>query len=269
VRTNDDGHRGARRESVFCGASKLTKEHVFPRWLTQVLGTDVVGPAVTSERTERSQQGKRRQEWAATDVASFTARVICGPCNNGWMSALESRAQSSLTPMIAGHTTTLTPAAQMDLAAWVTMKAFVVEYALNAGNEIVATPDDRRGLMDTGHPLGAVQVRAGAVERDGIPNSVRRIVYNVGSEGGPRGLAACTTFALGCAVLQVCYGLGITIDWRKTSRPGADYVPLNPPCPGNVSWPPPVVLNASPLADWESPIDASNPAAIMAATRSG
>lgn len=46
------------------------------------------------------------------------------------MSALESRAQSSLTPMIAGHTTTLTPAAQMDLAAWVAMKAFVVEYAL-------------------------------------------------------------------------------------------------------------------------------------------
>ena len=182
-------------------------------------------------------------------MASFAARVVCGPCNNGWMSALESRAQSWLTSMIAGHTTTLTPAAQMDLAAWVAMKAFVVEYALSAENEIVATPHDRRGLMDTGHPLGAVQVRVGAVERDGIPNSVRRIVYNVDSKGGPHGLAACTTFALGCAVLQVCYGLGITIDWRKTSRPGVDYVPLNPPCPGYVSWPPPVVLNASSLAD--------------------
>jgi hypothetical protein len=257
-----------RRECVFCGASELTKEHVFPRWLTKVLGTDVVGPAVTSERTQHSQQGKRRQEWAAADVASFADRVVCGPCNNGWMSALESRAQPSLIPMITGNTTTLTPAAQMDLAAWVAMKAFVVEYALNAENEIVATPHDRRGLMDTGHPLGSVQVRVGAVERDGIPNSVRRIVYNVGSEG-PHGLAACTTFALGCAVLQVCYGLGITIDWRKTSRPGSDYVPLNPPCPGNVPWPPPVVLNASSLADWESPIDASDPALIMAATRSG
>jgi hypothetical protein len=56
------GTERVRRECVFCGASGLTKEHVFPRWLAQVLGTDVVGPAVTSERTQHSQQGTCRQE---------------------------------------------------------------------------------------------------------------------------------------------------------------------------------------------------------------
>lgn len=254
---------------IFCGAAELTREHIFPRWLTKVLDAAVVGPDVTSERTRRSSEGEHRQEWSATDVAGFVARVVCGPCNNGWMSELEARVQPSLAPMIAGQPARLAPAVQLDLAAWTAMKAFVVEFGLGAVDEVVASADDRRGLMDAGHPPGAVPVRLGAVERAGVPNSVRRIVYNVGREGTDRGLAACTTFTLGCAVLQVCYGLGITIDWTQSSRPGPDHLPLNPPCLEPVSWPPSVVLNASLLAEWESPIEAADPASIMTRGRPG
>ena len=97
-----------------------------------------------------------------------------------------------------------------------------------------------------------------------MPNSVKRIVYNVGREGSQKGLAACTTFALGCAVLQVSYGLGIVIDWRQTSGPRPDHLPMNPPCPEDVSWPPAVVLDARSLAEWESPIPATDPGLIIA-----
>ena len=254
---------------IFCGAAELTKEHIFPRWLAAVLTPAVVGKNVTSERTQRSAHRKGRQEWSAGDVAGFTARLVCASCNNGWMSDLETRVQPVLSTMIAGHPTTLAPAAQLDLAAWTAMKAFVVEFALAIGGDIVATAADRRGLMDARHPLGAVPVRLGAVERDGIPNSVRRIVYNVGSDGSQHGLAACTTFTLGCAVLQVSYGLGILINWLQTSEPRPDYLPMNPPCPRDIVWPPTTVLDAQSLGKWENPIPATDPASIMASNDGG
>jgi hypothetical protein len=246
---------------IFCGGARLTKEHVFPRWLVTTLTADVVGPNVTSERTRRSAAGSTStQRWAAVDVASYTVRVVCATCNNGWMSDIETRAQAVLSPMVAGERTILSPAAQMDVAAWTALKGYIVEWAL--GDVIVASPAVRRALMDAKHPPGPVPVRLGAVERSGIPSSVTRIVYNVGRAGRQEGLAVCTTFALGCAVLQVCHGRGITIDWTAVSEPHTDHVPVNPPCPRDIQWPPAVVLDSTSLGAWERPIPASDPGGI-------
>jgi hypothetical protein len=251
---------------IFCGALPLTQEHIFPRWLTKILTAAVVG-AVTSERTNSSAAGATQQHWPATDVASYTVRVVCASCNNGWMSHVEGQAQAVLASMVAGEATTLSQAAQLDLATWTAMKGYVVEYAL--GDVIVATQQQRRSLMESKFPQGAVPVRIGAVERSGVPNSVTRIVYNVGREGSEQGFAACTTFGLGCAVLQVRHGLGITMDWTATSVPGTDQLPVNPPCPGDIHWPPTVTLNASSLMEWERPIPVSDPAKTTASSNGG
>ncbi len=248
---------------IFCDASELTEEHVFPRWLATILTTDMVGTDVTSERTRRSAEATNTKTWPAADVAYYAIRVVCAPCNNRWMSAIEGAAKPALEPMIRGEKTTLSPSTQLDLAAWAALKAYVVEYAL--GDLVVATQEERRALMDNRHPSGAVPVRIGAVQRHGIPNSVTRLVYNVGADGTLRGHAACTTFALGCAVVQVCHGLGITIDWTRSSVPRMDHLPLNPPCPRGAEWPPAAVLDSASLAAWERPIQASDPADIVKA----
>lgn len=247
---------------IFCGNRPLTKEHIFPRWLAKILTAEVVGSHVSSIRTQRSVAGGSSvQEWPAADVASFVARVVCGECNSGWMSEMEAQAQSVLETMVRGEKTTLMPVNQLDLAAWTTLKSYIVEYAL--GDEIVAADVDRRSLMSAGHPSAGVPVRIGAIQRSGIPNSITRCVYNVGREGRREGLAACTTFALGCVVLQACHGLGVTIDWTTTgSRPRGDHLPVNPPCPGDVQWPPTTVLDASSLHKWERPIPATDPGGI-------
>lgn len=249
---------------IFCGTPDLTEEHIFPRWLAGILTPDVVGSDITSERTRHSTDGIETMRWPAADVASYAIRVVCAECNNGWMSDIEARAKAVLRPMVAGEQTILSPVAQLDLAAWTALKGYIVEYAL--GDVIVATPDEHHALLARKHPQGAVPVRIGAVERSGIPNSVTRIVYNVGREGTQSGFAACTTFALGCAVLQVCHGLGITVDWTKTSEPRADHVQVNPPCPREIRWPPAVALDSSTLPAWERPFSASDPAGIMTPT---
>jgi hypothetical protein len=180
------------------------------------------------------------------------------------MSDTEATAKPILSPMVRGDRALLSASDQLALAAWATMKAYIAEYAL--GEVVVATKADRRGLMSTQCPPGAVAVRIGAVERVGIADSVTRLVYSASSEGTTSGLASCTTFTLGCVVLQVCHGLGISIDWTTPSELRADYVPIYPPCPGEVHWPPAVVLTSSSLAVWERPIPASDPGGIAAAS---
>lgn len=62
------------------------------------------------------------------DIIDFQVKRVCGPCNHGWMSELESRAQPLLTRIFNGSTTTLTPAHQLLLATWATKTAIVFRY---------------------------------------------------------------------------------------------------------------------------------------------
>lgn len=237
---------------IFCGDSELTNEHIFPRWLADILPEGVVG-AVTVERTQQSAQVSDVRTWRARDVASQKVGVVCRSCNNGWMSAVEERVKPILEPMVLGKPTLLPVSSQLELATWTVMKSFVVEFAF--AEQVVGAQADREALRVNGHPHGMAQVRLGSVERDGIPSSVRRIVYNVGREGTRLGFANCVTFALGCALLQALYGLGVVTDWATVVRPHEDHLPINPPC-GDTNWPPPRSMTATTLGDWENPIHA-------------
>jgi hypothetical protein len=53
-------------------------------------------------------RGARGQvtQWTTHDEIDWKARVVCGDCNNGWMSDLENdHAKPVLTPLITGDTT--------------------------------------------------------------------------------------------------------------------------------------------------------------------
>jgi hypothetical protein len=80
---------------VFCGASKLNKEHVYPRWLRKATGN--YSGALTIVATERGTMTRRSE--APFDV---TVKAVCPSCNNGWMRDLEEKARPLLTPMIHG-----------------------------------------------------------------------------------------------------------------------------------------------------------------------
>ena len=240
---------------IFCGDSNLTKEDIFPRWLANVLTRAMVGDIMVV-RTQQSTHLTETKTWGASDVASAPVRVVCRTCNNGWMHNLEDSCKPILQPMILGHPTRLSVASQLELATWTVMKAFVVEFTF--GEVVVATQANREALKNNGHPHELAQVRLGAVEQIGIPNSIRRLVYNVGREGTHQGFATCTTFTLGCALLQACYGLGVATNWTRRVAPHDDHIPINPPCE-DTQWPPRRSMTAETLGAWENPMPTAPP----------
>lgn len=114
---------------VFCGAKPTTNEHVFPRWLLEVIPgagqlTHTWAAPAGSDSVSRT--------WT-TDVLDFKAKVVCGPvCNNGWMARLETRARPFLEPMIRGHRSVLLPEGARTIAYWTLKTAVMIDFAQEA-----------------------------------------------------------------------------------------------------------------------------------------
>jgi hypothetical protein len=112
------------RTCIFCGSTdKLSAEHVFPDWSQPYL-VSPYGPG-THQRQILRADGNNDKWSHEGDPATATVRTVCEPCNNGWMSRLESSAQPYLLTMIKGHGRTYYPDSQKLLAAWAVKTALV------------------------------------------------------------------------------------------------------------------------------------------------
>ena len=83
------------KECAFCPhTAKLSLEHVVSVWMNELF----VGP-VKAKITDST---GLLQEWTSPGL-DWTARVVCEPCNNTWMSDIEStHAMPVMTPLIKG-----------------------------------------------------------------------------------------------------------------------------------------------------------------------
>src|SRR5271156_2823255 len=59
----------------------------------------------------------------------FKPHVVCRPCNNDWMSGLETAAELILRPLMLGKATHLDRRSQTILATWACMKNMVAEFS--------------------------------------------------------------------------------------------------------------------------------------------
>src|SRR5258708_14335434 len=96
------------RRCVFCGGAPLTREHVIPRWLTDVLpeqarfrGQDqqvVLLPPKAARSRILLPHRERREPFN-----SMTVKSVCKSCNSGWMNEIEGRARPYLNRLIQGY----------------------------------------------------------------------------------------------------------------------------------------------------------------------
>jgi hypothetical protein len=117
---------------IFCGALPLTKEDLFPKWMSEVISA----PAAARPLAKRGQYLRRfesngeitEQRWGSYKVLGLTARCVCENCNGGWMSDIEAVACSILTPMIHDRAVELGRDSQRAIATWLALKAIVFRY---------------------------------------------------------------------------------------------------------------------------------------------
>lgn len=105
----------------------MSKEHIWAQWMRPYLPKDAPTYSsvdVSVHKTHETRKEKRENR----DAYSGTLKLVCEPCNNGWMSRLQNAAKPILLPLMRGERVSLTPRARETLAAWITMFVMVSEF---------------------------------------------------------------------------------------------------------------------------------------------
>ena len=113
----------------------MTEEHIVADWVlraflrTKKPRSDFNGSFV----------GRNRLQIVSGEPIS-TAKVVCRPCNNEWLSRIDEAAANALKPLIQGRTqVSLNPDAQTAVAAWIFKSALTFD-ALQSGEEGTMSP---------------------------------------------------------------------------------------------------------------------------------
>jgi hypothetical protein len=95
------------RACIFCERAKplatITKEHLFSRWVDNILTSELLGPDRSFERSTTDADGvSTSKTWPTEVIAAIEAAVVCGGsaagCNGGWMSGLDGQVKHLLVP---------------------------------------------------------------------------------------------------------------------------------------------------------------------------
>jgi hypothetical protein len=253
---------------IFCERAepfvRITKEHLFSRWVDDILTPELLGPDRTYERTVVGPDGSAAtRTWPTEVIAAIEAAVVCGSrsdgCNGGWMSGLDGQVKHLLEPMMLGKPRTLNPSEQLTIATWAAMKSMVMEYFWGPGQAVVLPQAARTFVFRQQRPPGNMQIRIAAVESQGCPAAIHRRVFRLQPRAAsgvvlPE-LASCSTISLGCFVVQA-YGTSI-VSPAAPPHPhthAGDYLVINPPPGHDVNWPPPQLLDDAGLGRFAHPL---------------
>src|SRR4051812_5525667 len=82
---------------AFCpDTAKITGEHIWSEWMRALFS------ATRFRFIQRGEDGSVLNEWPSDEI-NLKANVVCKPCNEGWMSNLESQhAKPAMTDLIVG-----------------------------------------------------------------------------------------------------------------------------------------------------------------------
>jgi hypothetical protein len=240
---------GGERRCIFCNrVGPLTREHVIPAWVVEILNELEVGypgPAWGLHYTSGGAVERERQHSVADPTV--VVRQVCEVCNNGWMSLLELAVKDKLGAMIRGHSVSLDPKEQLAIATWASKTAIAMEAYEPA--MAVTSKDDRRLMVSQLRPPSHHRVRIGS--RSEVYESLMIKSAVARSLNAPTDTpdAFATMFVIGWLVIHIWGGHGaptsdesLGVGWRTSEA-----IMVWPPIMSDVTWPPPTPLREEEL----------------------
>lgn len=229
---------------MFCRATdrKITKEHVIPQWVLDLLEVDL-RTAIEAEggTVDVGHHGVRR---ATDNPYLLKVKGPCANCNNVWLGqGLEGPASTVLGPLIMERSADriITAADQEIIATWGAKMALMLDHAWRRGGDRVLTEEDaHRFYADLRLPEGwTVAIAQHTSRLSAWPLSMTPLVGKDRTDRDFR--TGIATIVLGHLIIQVRahpYGSLATIDLAD--------VPNDPRIPVGatpIQWPPSQVLD--------------------------
>jgi hypothetical protein len=118
-------------DCLACGptSSPASREHVFSDWLLREFD-----PEISMALYRRNGDGTNQQVRQQVKLTNFRLKAVCTPCNNGWMSQLESSAKPLILGLIRGGASLISLAddERRLLAMWAAKTAIIESHSVGA-----------------------------------------------------------------------------------------------------------------------------------------
>jgi hypothetical protein len=137
----------ASKYCIYCGDSPTTREHIWADWLAKFIPKTLVNYTASQSLLNPDRTIEKKEKLWGGDPRSRQLQIVCRPCNNHWMSDLQTAAKPVLIPLITGKAINLTPPRQESLAAWCAMTTMCAEYFYPKTASVSVT--DRRWFFKT------------------------------------------------------------------------------------------------------------------------
>ena len=183
--------RRSQKPCVFCentAGIKITKEHIFSRWMHDLIPHDISETNEEAHARRRSASDPMELLWKRTrqgGVHTKTVRNLCCRCNSDWMNKVETETRPLLTSVIKHEPLLLKRAEQAALATWFTMKAIVLDGREEDGMTPVLSQSDAFQFQETRAIPGSITIWLGRSFHPTYAKyffSQRSWVYRDGSE---------------------------------------------------------------------------------------
>jgi len=227
------------RECAFCrSTAKLTGEHLWSDWMNDLF------PG-RKHFTMRDKHGKFSKKWRTAEL-DWTAKVVCEPCNGGWMSKIENEhAKPAMTDLIRGTgDITISKSIARSIALFAFKTAVVFDHMQKERG-----PFFHRIIRDRFRESCEISptIRMWMTAYSPSGSGAVHTCYHEGRHtlSGRIELYICT-YAVGHFVFQVCAERG---PMRAYLTPRPDFedlaIPFWPSVPKETTWPPPAALSSA------------------------
>lgn len=175
------------RICIFCGSGSLSKEHIWPNWANALL-TPTTPVNRIETRLALSPGEDSPREIYRRDIPEQTIekqlRIVCEPCNNGWMSGIENACRDLITLLIEGKPIKLDVISQRLIATWAVLKLMICEQ--NDPTNIVTTQEMRTAFMNNRTMPSRLRVYIARCGQGGWQSSLWRHADTIGRPDQPR-----------------------------------------------------------------------------------
>lgn len=225
-----------------CGRiGKRSQEHIFGRWLAELLGVTAANLRVFSSRDGPL--------WSTVGLGVVVN--VCATCNNGWMSRLEGAFKARFSRAILGHLDTFDGPDLTTLAHWGAKTSLLLQIQLAGMGEATHIPvGHARQLPEATPPhtrvwIGTYAPMTRPVFWQGVPMSPAGVPLG---PAAPR-IGYLTLLTIG-RLLLVILSLEDTVDeeFQTEGLPLAAFRPVWPLPASPVKWPDGLILNDNGIA---------------------
>jgi len=148
-----------KRTCIFCGGAGMTKEDYWPQWYQKLNDRKWTKAVHITSRPDKAGDVVIKQRLRPGDPTESKLGRVCGACNNGWMSDLQTAAKPLIAQLLSGKWREFSREEQETLAAWATMFTMVIEY-VDPGT-VAISQEHRSEFCKTSQPPALFKVWIG------------------------------------------------------------------------------------------------------------